>query len=71
MPFPADAFSVTVNCEALEHLPSEQFPAAEGELARVTHGRLVFSVPDVQYYLGVSVIHLPAAPGINPFTARL
>jgi SAM-dependent methyltransferase len=54
LPFDDGAFAVSVCCEVLEHLPWSEFPRAAGELRRVTRGRLVFSVPDVRYYAGLT-----------------
>ncbi|MCP4869397.1 MAG: methyltransferase domain-containing protein [Proteobacteria bacterium] len=54
MPFEDGTFAVAVCCQVLEHLPWESFATAAAELRRVTHGRLVMSVPDVHWYVGLS-----------------
>jgi SAM-dependent methyltransferase len=65
LPFEDGRFAVTICCQVLEHLPWESSTRAMAELVRVTAGRLVISVPDVQYYAGVVLLdgvrrkHLP------------
>ncbi|TNE91695.1 MAG: methyltransferase domain-containing protein [Deltaproteobacteria bacterium] len=53
LPFEDGRFAVSICCQVLEHVPWEQSTRAMAELVRVTDGRLVISVPDVQYYAGV------------------
>lgn len=65
LPFEDGRFAVAICCQVLEHLPWEAATRAMAELVRVCSGRLVISVPDVQYYAGVVLLdgvrrkHLP------------
>lgn len=56
MPFDDGTFAVAVCCQVLEHLPWEAFEPSVRELRRVTSGRLVLSVPDVHWYVGLSAV---------------
>lgn len=45
LPFAAASFDVVAAYEVLEHLPFEEFDGALGELARVSRGRVLVSLP--------------------------
>lgn len=56
LPFRAGAFAVVGCFEVLEHLPWASVPAALAELARVSRGRVVLSVPDVTPHYQVDLV---------------
>lgn len=69
LPFPDDSFDVVCAFEVLEHLPFDQFDRAVGELARVSRGRVLLSLP----HYGPSVRFELKVPGIRMmrFAAKL
>jgi SAM-dependent methyltransferase len=54
MPFCENQFDLTLCCQVLEHLKFADFLPALCEIRRVTSGRVVLSLPDIRWHLGVS-----------------
>lgn len=70
-PFAAGAFATVTCCEVLEHIP--EYAAAVAEMARLTRGRLLLTVPDMSSIPrglrhGVVPWHLLERSHVNFFT---
>lgn len=59
MPFSDNAFTMSLICEVLEHLPYDSFSPALKELRRVTERTVLLSLPDVRRTLLSVDVKLP------------
>jgi ubiquinone/menaquinone biosynthesis C-methylase UbiE len=56
LPLEDDSVDIAICCEVLEHLPFEDAEVAFRELARVTKGFVVLSLPHASLFLSVSLV---------------
>jgi ubiquinone/menaquinone biosynthesis C-methylase UbiE len=55
LPLPDSSFDVIACFQVLEHLPFELFFQSLSEIARVARKKVLFSVPDVRYFLEIDL----------------
>lgn len=55
LPLPDRSFDVIACFQVLEHLPFELFSQSLSEIARVARKKVLFSVPDVRYFLEIDL----------------
>ncbi len=55
MPLPDQSFEVVAGFQILEHLPFEKFSLALKEMGRVARKKVLFSVPDVRYFIEIDI----------------
>lgn len=64
IPLPDNSFDLVMACEALEHLPFEQFTSALRELGRVSKKYILISLPDHRRTLLYCVLKIPFLPEV-------